>query len=185
MNIRRCWCDGSAGVAEDVVTAAAAAAAVACLYGRMWPCEILHYALCDSVPTRCRSPPRPGASGLGRRKLANVASAAAAAAAASTDASQCSAACDVALAAAAAEWIQVRVALAPSMQMAVAMFMAAPIQQRILFQAAPAQTRKRVFVSVTVIVIEATEIVSRWEKKKKKDCSGARPHNRLGPVGPF
>jgi hypothetical protein len=33
--------------------------------------------------------------------------------------------------------------------------------------------------------IEATEIVSRWEKKKEKDCSGARPHNRLGPVGPF
>jgi hypothetical protein len=34
-------------------------------------------------------------------------------------------------------------------------------------------------------VIEATEIVGRWGKRRKKDCTGARPHNRLGPVGPF
>jgi hypothetical protein len=26
--------------------------------------------------------------------------------------------------------------------------------------------------------IEATEIVGRWEKRRKKDCTGARPHNR-------
>jgi hypothetical protein len=40
-------------------------------------------------------------------------------------------------------------------------------------------------LNLTLENIEATEIVSRWEKKKKKDCSRARPHNRLGPVGPF
>jgi hypothetical protein len=36
-----------------------------------------------------------------------------------------------------------------------------------------------------LLSIEATEIVGRWKKRRKKDCTGARPHNRLGPVGPF
>jgi hypothetical protein len=31
----------------------------------------------------------------------------------------------------------------------------------------------------------ATEVLRRWEKKRKKEYRGARPWSRLGPAGPL
>jgi hypothetical protein len=36
-----------------------------------------------------------------------------------------------------------------------------------------------------VLHLVATEVLGRWEKKRKKEYRGARPWSRLGPAGPL
>jgi hypothetical protein len=39
--------------------------------------------------------------------------------------------------------------------------------------------------TIVVRTLVATEVLGRWEKKRKKEYRGARPWSRLGPAGPL